>query len=55
MTDEIARLVELSGRATQGEWCGRLLFEITVEDSELCDALVNWFRAHQEELKEGLK
>lgn len=35
------RLEELRKAATQGEWCGRLMLEITVNDSELCDFLVN--------------
>ena len=39
------QLDELDRKATQGEWCGRLLFEANVHDSEFCDALVNWWRS----------
>jgi hypothetical protein len=45
-TDVLGLVEELKAKreaATPGPWNGRLLFEVAVEDSEYCDALVNAF------------
>lgn len=41
----LEELERLSAAACPGPWTCRLLFEVTPEDSEFCDALVNAYRA----------
>lgn len=39
--EQLAELVAIGDKATQGEWGARMLFDFNADDSDFCDAAAN--------------